>query len=138
MRKEITLEMDPELLEKIESSPFKMEDLFDLACILSIETNSIIKLREIHQKKLKMKSKIRQEQNEIYHDLEKARKDKSLILNKYKGFYHNMPLFEAVVDENDPDLFIVEESEYSYRIDHVNFLIDSCLSEIQFMDKFDE
>ena len=138
MGKEITLEMDPELLEKIETSPFEMEDLFDLACILSIEANSINKMHEIHEKELNMKLKIREEKNEIYKDLEKAKKDKAFILNKYKGIYQDIPLFEATIDENNPDYFIVEEFQHSGGIDYVNFLLYKLLLEIQLLDTFNE
>ncbi|WP_157809723.1 hypothetical protein [Methanobacterium subterraneum] len=138
MRKEITLEMDPELLEKIETSPFELEDLVDLNFCLTIEINSLNKLYKLQIKGIQKDLDILKEKNELYNDIWMAKKRKIFILNKYKEINKPLILFDILVNENNPDMYDVEESKYSGRLDEIDYFLSEYLEEIQSMDRFSD
>ncbi|AUB55251.1 hypothetical protein BK007_03955 [Methanobacterium subterraneum] len=130
--------MDPELLEKIETSPFELEDLVDLNFCLTIEINSLNKLYKLQIKGIQKDLDILKEKNELYNDIWMAKKRKIFILNKYKEINKPLILFDILVNENNPDMYDVEESKYSGRLDEIDYFLSEYLEEIQSMDRFSD
>lgn len=120
MRKEITVDINPDLLEKIEKSPFELEDLIDLTNILTIQINSINELNELDIQILEKEIEIVKEKCKIFQNLEKAGKAKKLLLNKYKDVTEPIILLDMWNDDNNEYCLIVEESKYSGCLNEIN------------------
>lgn len=125
MTKEIDLEIDPYLLSRIEKSPYALEDLINLARILTLELDYINHLNRLNEERSKIEIAFIKRQMELYKNLEKAKTDKFSLLEKYKNVIEPIILLELWNIENNPDVLVVEESKYSGYLDDINlFFVD--------------
>lgn len=130
MRHEITVDIDPILHEKIEKSPFELDDLIDLANILTIEINSINELNELDLKTLEKEIELTKEKCKILKNLEMAKKFKKTILNKYEDINEPIILLDIWNNGTNPDSLIVEESNYSGSFNDIDLTLRRSLAEV--------